>query len=224
MTEPVHSSTVGQQSSVSVDVLALRFERTLRDVVMAIAPRPWDPYIGAMALPGVLLGIGERLVEAAQRAVIGKLGVPAQSVLACGQLATFDEPNRDPRGPTLSLAMWAVVSPDSNAGPATRWVNLEHVPEMPFDHNRIVDDSRPVLSRLLWRDIAFTRALTGDRFPVGDAVDIQASLDGRAPDRGNLNRLLRGIAQLSRTDERRLVHGTGRPSTVWQWDGEQPDG
>jgi ADP-ribose pyrophosphatase YjhB (NUDIX family) len=171
----------------------------------------------------VLLSLGERLVEAARRAVVGKLGVPERSVLACGQLATFDEPNRDPRGPTLSLAMWAVVTPDTDAGPGTCWVNLERVPELPFDHNRIVADSRPVLSRLLWRDVAFTRALTGDRFPVGDAVEIQASLDGRAPDRGNLNRLLRGIAQLSRTDERRLVHGTGRPSTVWQWNGEQPD-
>ncbi|MFF0501252.1 NUDIX hydrolase [Nocardia aobensis] len=98
-----------QQSAVSLDVVALRFGDDDATVTFAVAPRQWDPFAGELALPGVLLGRGERLATAARRAVHSKLGVPDDAILAAGQLVTFDEPNRDPRGPTLSIAMWAVL-------------------------------------------------------------------------------------------------------------------
>ncbi|WP_369974797.1 NUDIX hydrolase [Nocardia sp. MDA0666] len=98
-----------QQSAVSLDVVALRFGDDDTTVTFAVAPRQWDPFAGELALPGVLLGRGERLATAARRAVHSKLGVPDDAILAVGQLVTFDEPNRDPRGPTLSIAMWAVL-------------------------------------------------------------------------------------------------------------------
>lgn len=210
-------SAGGAQSAVSVDVLAIRFDREIRQVAVAVAPRGWDPFAGELALPGVLLTAGERLLSAAERAVTGKLGLRPQDVLAAGQLSTFDEPNRDPRGPTLSLALWTVIEGEAPTVEGTRWVGLNDVPPLAFDHNRIITDCRPLLGARLWRDPVFTRALTGSRFPVGEAVEIQGSLDGRPPDRGNLNRLLHGIKGLRRTGDRQLVHGTGRPSTVWEW-------
>ena len=113
---------------MSVDVLALHFDRSARRIVLGLTTRTWEPFRGEPALPGVLLGDGERLRDAA------------------------------------------------------------------------------------------TRALTGQRFPTADAVDITASLTGRAPDRGNLNRTLRGVPGLHRTDERVAARSTGRPAVVWEWD------
>ena len=69
----------------------------------------------------MLLGDGERLRDAAVRALTGKLGVAAPTSRGVGQVVTFDEPNRDPRGPTLSVAMWATVT---GAGAAT-WVGMD---------------------------------------------------------------------------------------------------
>ncbi len=92
------------------------------------------------------------------------------------------------------------------------------MPDLAFDHRRIVDDCRTILAGELWRDPALSRALTGQRFPTADAVDITASLTGRAPDRGNLNRTLRGVPGLHRTDERVAARSTGRPAVVWEWD------
>ena len=107
---------------MSVDVLALRFDRTTRRIELGIAARAQDPFRGQLALPGVLLGLGERLQDAAMRALTGKLGVPTDSVRGIGQLVTFDKPNRDPRGPTLSVAMWAGVD---QAGGAAVWTPLD---------------------------------------------------------------------------------------------------
>lgn len=201
-----------EQSVVSIDVVALRCWDADSAVSVGIAPREFEPFTGELALPGVLLGRGERLAEAARRAVRTKLGVPDEAIGAVGQLVTFDEPHRDPRGPTLSIAMWAVVA--EHDGPAA-WVGFDEVPPLAFDHNRIVDTSRTLLAGLLWKDQHLTRALAGQEFPATRAVDLTTSLHGVRPDPANLNRTLAAIPGLERTGERRRVKATGRPAVVW---------
>lgn len=199
---------------MSVDVVALRFDPASRHVVVAIHRRGWAPYAGRLALPGVLLGAGERIRDASLRA-LAKVGATADDVTATGQLVTFDEPNRDPRGPTLSIATWATVS-RALPEPAT-WHPVRELPYLAFDHARIVADVLPRLAAALWRDLDLTRGLTGPDFTASDAVDLARELSGADPDRGNLNRTLAAVPGLQRTDERRSVKGTGRPSVVWSW-------
>ncbi|WP_054814038.1 NUDIX hydrolase [Nocardia arizonensis] len=202
-----------EQSVVSVDVVTLRYWPEDSGVTFGIAPRAHAPFAGELALPGVLLGRGERLALAARRAVHAKLGVPEAAIGAVGQLVTFDEPARDPRGPTLSIAMWAVVAPHRDG--AARWVPFDDVPALAFDHNRIVEVARGYLARLLWKDLPFTRALTGEEFPATRAVELSAALVGARPDPANLNRTLATIPGLERTAERRRTKATGRPAAVW---------
>ncbi|RJO68392.1 NUDIX hydrolase [Nocardia panacis] len=206
-----------EQSVVSVDVVTLRYLPEDAGVTVGIAPREFDPFAGRLALPGVLLGRGERLAEAARRAVRAKLGVPDAAIDAVGQLVTFDEPTRDPRGPTLSIAMWGVVGP--HEGPA-RWAPFDAVPALAFDHNRIVEVARNLLAQLLWKDLPFTRALAGAEFPATRAVDLTAALHGVRPDPANLNRTLAAVPGLRRTEERRRTKATGRPAAVWAFDPE----
>lgn len=206
-----------QPTYVSVDALALRFNPELRRVEFAVAPRVHEPYDGQLALPGVTLLEGERLDAAAERAVATKLGL---GVRAHDQLTVFDEPHRDPRGYTLSVVMWAIVQPATAATSETaggvRWFAPGEVPPLAFDHNQMVAVCWPLLADRLWRDRAFTRALTGETFPVSSAVAITHSLTGAAPDRGNLNRRLASVRGLGVTQER-VTLGRGRPGTMWAW-------
>lgn len=212
-----------EQSVVSVDVIALRFDNPAPGQLrFAVAPRPVEPFQGQTALPGVLLHAGERLNEAARRAVTTKLGIPEDAVVATGQLVVFDEPNRDPRGPTLSVAMWAVIgtrSYDAADPPLdVEWRALDAAGDLAFDHSRIVADAREILGdRLLWHDLRFTRAILGERFPATTAVAVTTALTGAKPDQGNLNRTMRGVTGLQRTEERVRVRATGRPAAVWAW-------
>jgi 8-oxo-dGTP diphosphatase len=208
---------VAQQSAVSIDVVALRFWHDDDTVMLGIARRERGPYRGRLALPGVLLRRGARLADDGRRAIVTKLGVPAAAILAVGQLVTFDEPNRDPRGPTLSIAMWAVIGEHADKT-AALWVPLDESPILAFDHNRIIDESRALLAAKLWTDLAFTRALIGTRFPATRAVKLTAVLRGGRPDPGNLNRAMSLLPGLHRTDERVRVKSTGRPAAVWAFD------
>lgn len=198
-----------RSSKVSVDALTVRFNSERRGVEVAVTLRAQEPFTGQLALPGVVLLEGERLAHAAERALRDKLGWGAPRAL--GQLIVFDEPARDPRGATLSVAMWAVAD-----GPGDHWVSLDAVPPLAFDHNRIIDVCRPMLSEMLWRDLDFTKALTGPTFPISTAISLTESLTGTAPDRGNLNRRLATIPQL-RVSGREVVRGRGRPGATWTW-------
>lgn len=189
-------------------MLALRYEHRTRRLLLGLHERIGEPFAGALALPGVLLRRGERIRDAAARA-LAKVDVRS---IAAGQLITFDEPNRDPRGPTLSIATWAVTAEPGSAS----WVELDGLPDLAFDHRRIVADCRPLLAGMTWRDTDFTRPLTGDEFTATDALALHAGLTGAAPDRGNLNRTLASLPGLTRTD-RFATTGRGRPSTVWAW-------
>lgn len=194
-------------SMVSVDVVTLRYNPQERQVEVATCRRQSEPFAGQPALPGVLLFEGERLAEAAHRATLTKLGF---DVNALGQLVVFDEPCRDPRGYSLSVAMWAVGDGEAD------WHPFDRMPALAFDHNHILDECRPLLIDKLWRDLAFTRALTGPSFPISSAVAITRSLTGAPPDRGNLNRRLAALRGLT-VSHKKVVLGRGRPGSLWEW-------
>jgi 8-oxo-dGTP diphosphatase len=157
------------------------------------------------------------LRDATTRAVTGKLGLAEESVTATGQLATFDEPSRDPRGPTLSIALWATVTRPRQVEDLT-WTPLDRVPALAFDHDRIVADCRPLLADKLWRDVAFTAGLLGPEFTTAQALDVTESLTGDRPYPANLGRTMDRLPGLERTSEHAaaLPKG-GRPPLVWKW-------
>lgn len=208
-----------ESTPVSVDVLVLRFDPDARTVLLGIAPRAAEPFEGELALPGVLLGRGERLRDAAGRAVVSKLGLPPGALSATGQLTTFDEPNRDPRGPTLSIALWATTNPALDEPGNVIWTPLDAVPPLAFDHDRIVADCRPLLADRLWRDVAFTAGLMGRTFTTAQALDATEALTGERPYPANLGRTMERVPGLRRTTEHAaaLPKG-GRPPSLWRWE------
>ncbi len=192
-------------SLVSVDVLAVRLIDS--HVRFATVLRPIEPFLGRQSLPGVLLLEGERLETAGRRALRDKGGMNA---LAIGQLIVFDEPLRDPRGATLSAAMWAV----SDSLATAEWRSIDEPGDLAFDHHEIVTRCRPLLARMLWNDLDFTRALMGREFTVSEAIGATQSLTGQMPDRGNLNKKLASVPSLRHAG---YGMGRGRPS-LWKWD------
>ncbi|OIH95289.1 NUDIX domain-containing protein [Curtobacterium sp. MCBA15_001] len=212
-----------EQPLIAIDVVPMSFSGS-GGLLVATARRPYDPYAGQEALPGVLLHPAERLTDGARRALRTKAGLGPETVRHLAQIGAFDGPERDPRDAAISIAFVAVVDTDPgetpSTGPSAVWrVPAQAEPGLPFDHDRIIDAALDHARTRLWRDHALTRALLGGRFTTADAARLQTALFGVAPDPGNLNRALRTNPALRRADDATSpARGRGgRPPVTWTW-------
>ncbi|MBL8520503.1 MAG: NUDIX hydrolase [Betaproteobacteria bacterium] len=132
--------------AVAVDLVIL----TLReDTLCALAiERGIAPFRGRWALPGGFVRAGESLEAAALRELEEETGVDAARAGHIEQLATFGDPQRDPRERVVSVAYLAIVPdlPEPRAGGDARDARVLPVATLlsgkvplAFDHARILD-------------------------------------------------------------------------------------
>ncbi|MET4144098.1 hypothetical protein [Arthrobacter sp. UYCo732] len=211
-------SDLPQQPLVSIDTVPL----VLRDghwrVILGV--RGFEPYAGQAALPGVLLRPMERLEEAALRALSAKVNVSEESVLFLMNTGAFDNPDRDPRGPTLSIAHVAVIDPEDEPVGAVHHLITGNA-DLPFDHSAIITSAAKAVLDALWVNEPLTRALLGERFSTADVARLMrelsvAALEGE-PDTSNLGRELAKKESLAKAASPAAPTGKGRPAAAWSW-------
>ena len=106
-----------------------------------LVERGREPFAGDWALPGGFVEYGEDPDQAVGREVAEETGL---SGLSFRQFHTFGQPDRDPRGHTVSIVYVAelvgelpeVVGGDDAS--RARWFPLDDVPPLAFDHGRIL--------------------------------------------------------------------------------------
>ncbi|RRQ25727.1 NUDIX domain-containing protein [Rhodococcus sp. Eu-32] len=116
--------------SVAVDVAVLTVHDGVLKVVVVPSPR-------GDALPGTFLHPGERLADAADRALRTKAGLGG---LEFHQIGMFDAPDRDERGWVLSMAHGATIAVDALTS-SIDLVDIEHgsaTKPLAFDHGEMV--------------------------------------------------------------------------------------
>jgi 8-oxo-dGTP diphosphatase len=126
------------QHTVTVDVVLFRLGKP-RQVLLI--QRRNEPFRGKWALPGGFVDVGEPTRDAARRELYEETGVENHNLSLLG---VFDQPGRDPRGPTISVAYfgWAGRALAPRAGDdaaAAAWFDLDALPELAFDHRKIIN-------------------------------------------------------------------------------------
>jgi len=133
--------------AVTADMVAISRERPYR-VLLIKRKRP--PFQGKWAIPGGFIEIDEDLEAAARREFQEETGLSAGRVQ---QVHTFGDPNRDPRGRTISVVFITRLGA-RNARPRAAddasdvaWHALGDLPNLAFDHTRILAFVRRWLHR-----------------------------------------------------------------------------
>lgn len=204
------------QPLVSVDTVPV----TVRDgrLCLVTSRRAWEPFAGRYALPGVLLLPGERIADAARRALESKAGIQDTNIVHLAEATVFDNPDRDPRGPTISIVHAAVIT-GFEPGEDVLATPVSETTGLPFDHDAIVARTAGNLLDALWVDQGLTRALLGSEFTTADAArltrDLTAAAGRPEADTSNLGRTLARAAYLVKAEARPA--GRGRPAAGWSW-------
>lgn len=187
--------------SVAVDVAVLTLDETMKVLVV-------DRLDGRHALPGTFLHPGERLADAAQRALHDKAGLTG---VEFHQLAMLDDPTRDDRGWVLSMAHSAAV-PVSGIPADARLVPIHETDNLAFDHSTIVELAVDDLRRR-YASAVDPAGFVGDEFTILDLrVLYQVVFERRYPKDTFRRHLLHGVEP---TGELRR-DGTGRPAEIYR--------
>lgn len=126
--------------AVTVDALVYTKENGLLSVLLI--QRGTEPFKGKWALPGGFADIDELLETACKRELFEETGVRAEKMK---QFKTFDAIDRDPRHRTVSVVFSAELSHKVSAkggddAAAAKWFNTGNLPEMAFDHMKILKE------------------------------------------------------------------------------------
>ncbi|HEV2519137.1 MAG TPA: NUDIX hydrolase [Thermoplasmata archaeon] len=120
---------------LTVDAVWIRFGRVL------LVRRGRGPFSGSWALPGGFVEPGETVEAAVARELVEETGLRARATAIVG---VYSDPDRDPRGPTVSIAFWMQGRGGHPTGGddarEARWVPVDRAHHLAFDHDRIVRD------------------------------------------------------------------------------------
>jgi 8-oxo-dGTP diphosphatase len=111
--------------------------------------RKHAPFVGAYALPGGFVDVGETVEAACRRELLEETGVIATKITLIG---AYSDPKRDPRMHTCSLAYLvkarkylAIAGDDADE---VEWVVDWKRVAVAFDHRRIIADAARLLKSM----------------------------------------------------------------------------
>jgi len=184
---------------------------------LLLIKRRSEPFRGQWALPGGFVQIDEDLDTCAQRELAEETGLTG---IYLEQLYTFGQPDRDPRERVISVAYYALVSPDRTEGIEANsdakdvaWFELDKLPVMAFDHREIVNMAQQRLSaKLNYSTIALQ--FMPEQFTLGELQQVYECILGEQLDKRNFRKRVMALDCIKETGEYRR-NGNHRPARLY---------
>ncbi|MCL6219267.1 NUDIX domain-containing protein [Zunongwangia pacifica] len=110
---------------------------------LVLVKRKNEPFKDKWALPGGFVEQEEDLADAAKRELQEETGLVVDRN---EQIGTFGKPGRDPRGRTISIVYLSLIDREEALKAAddaaeAAWFDIDNLPELAFDHSKIVEKS-----------------------------------------------------------------------------------
>ncbi len=175
--------------SVTVDMIVLRYHEETKKLQVLLQQRKTNPWKNKWALIGGFLTPEEDIIDAGIRITKQKTDIQL-SRKQVKQLPAWSNPNRDPRGWTITNPLVAQVSDTNYKSSEYSWVNLEVVNSLDLaaDHKDIIKYALDTLkSRLKTERLDAISNLLGI-FTITKLEAIITQLTGNKPTRNNLKR------------------------------------
>lgn len=176
--------------SVTTDCVIFGFDGTKLSVLLI--KRGVEPYEGKWAFPGGFLKMEEDAETGAKRELQEETGLEDAYMR---QFHTFSAPERDPRERVITIAYYALVRMQEVKGgddaAEARWFTLDKVPQLAFDHDRILRKAEQALRQQIhFEPVGFE--LLPEEFTIKELQNLyEAILDVRFDRRNFYNKMKR---------------------------------
>ena len=198
--------------TIDIAVFSLRNER----LHLLLIERGGPPFEGSWALPGGFLEEREDLDACARRELREETSLDAPVLFP---FANYSQPDRDPRGRTITAAYLALMPLDQlnpiagSDAASLRWFNVDALPPLAFDHRLIVDDALVALrARCEGFEIIF--GLLPAEFTLTAFQAAYEAVTGKAADRRNLQKAVLGSGLIEPTGT--ISRGRHRPARIFR--------
>jgi 8-oxo-dGTP diphosphatase len=173
------------------------------DLKVLLIQRDFDPFEGYWALPGGFAVVGESIEDTARRELEEETGLQG---IFLEQLYTFSEPERDPREHVITIAHFALTNLSQHKVQASTdarnaaWFELDDVPELAFDHHRILKTAYERLQgKIRYQPIGFE--LLPPKFTLRQLQQMYQKILDRKLDKRNFRKKILKMDILEELDE-----------------------
>ncbi|MBI4347697.1 MAG: NUDIX hydrolase [Elusimicrobia bacterium] len=208
--------------ALAVDCVVFGLDAPKADLRVLLIRRGVPPFKGGWALPGGFVHADESLEDAARRELREETGLEK---VFLEQLYTFGDPGRDPRGPCVSVAYYALVNlnehPAKGASDAAGadWLPVKALPKLAFDHGEIFRTALARLKgKLTYEPIGFE--LLPRKFTLSQLQRLYETVLERPLDKRNFRKKLLGMGLL--VDLKEVEQGVRhRAARLYRFDEEK---
>ncbi len=189
------------QFLISVDCIIFGFHN--KELHVLLTRRPVEPMINEWSLMGGFMEKGESISQAAEKVLFR---YTQQKEIYMEQVAAYGDVNRDTGGRVVSVAFYALVKIEKfNTTLAkkfdARWMNLKELPQLVFDHNKMVKDALMLLQyKVSTQPIAFH--FFNDKFTLPALQDLYEAIYQMPLDKRNFRKKLSTLEILDRLEEK----------------------
>ncbi len=191
---------------------------TIRDKQLKLLQimRGGEPFKGKWALPGGFVQLDEDLETGARRELTEETGI---SGVYLEQLYTYGAVDRDPRERVITVAYSALIPSDkivlqaATDAEAVGWFSMDELPELAFDHKKIVDMAHQrLVAKLDYSTIAFK--FMPEEFTLSELQDVYEIILREEMDRRNFRKWMLALDQIKETGGERR-EGAHRPAKLY---------
>lgn len=179
-----------ERPGLTIDCVIFGLDLDEETLKVMLIQRDVAPYEGVWAIPGGFVRPGETLMQAATRELEEETGIKD---VFLEQLYTFGDPDRDPRGWIVSVAYYALVSPDKHDIRATadareaQWFPVTSLPRLAFDHDEIFAKAlERIRGKLTYAPLGFE--LLPQKFTIKQLQKVYEIVLGRTLDNRNFRK------------------------------------
>ena len=184
---------------VAADCIIFGFKD--KELHVLLTRRPVEPMAGEWSLMGGFVAEDESLEDAAKKVLFE---YTQQKGIYMEQVNAYGEVDRDTGGRVISVAFYALVRLeefDTSLAQSfdARWINIKELPQLVFDHNKMVEDALTLLRfKVFIQPIIFK--FFDDKYTLPSIQDLYEAIYQRQVDKRNFRKKLSSMNILDKLD------------------------